>query len=164
MATSISDTAWVNAFEEVKNWFQIETLLPEQEEGIRAFIEKGDVFINLPTGFGKSLVYQSLPIVFDVLNGNSRGTSILLVISPLIALMEDQMKKLTDLGIPAISLAGTDDPELIQQVMNGNYLLVYCSPEFVLSTMSGRGILADSYFRDILIGVAVDEAHCITQW
>lgn len=161
---AFSETLWKAAFDSVKSYFQIHNLMPEQEQAIRAFFERDDVFVNLPTGYGKSLIYQCLPIVADVLYQRPLSSSVVLVISPLKALMADQVQHLNDLGIPAVALSDQDDPEILQQVMNGVYLIVFCSPESVLSTVTGRGILSDAEFQSRLVGVAVDEAHCIIQW
>ena len=78
--------------------------------------------------------------------------------------MDDQIKYLESVGIPAIAIGNEDDPEIIQQVIEGYYILVYCSPEAVLSIATWRGILSSPTFKEKLIGVAIDEAHCITQW
>ena len=166
MATFKATTsAWREALLLAKNQFHIDEFLPEQEEAIKAFLEGRDLFVNLPTGYGKSLIFQTIPIVADALKGNPRGmTSIIVVISPLKSLMHDQVEYLCNLGIPAIAIVDDNDPEIIQQVIDGYYLVVYCSPECVLSTSTWRGIFGASTFREKLIGVAIDEAHCITQW
>ena len=148
----------------VKTQFEIDRLLPEQEVSIRAFMEKGNVFVNLPTGHGKSLIFQCLPIVGDVLTSKACGSSLLVAISPLKALMDDQVKFLRTIGIPAIAIRDEDDPEIIQQVINGCYIVVYCSAQCMLSTATWRGILKAVSFREKQIGVAINEAHCITQW
>lgn len=158
------ENAWTEALSQVQTQFSIDKLFPEQEESIRAFMEKGNVFVNLPTGYGKSLIFQCLPIVADVLNGRERGTSVVVVISPLRSLMKDQVDYLGANGIPAIVIDDEDDPEIIEQVKNGYYILVYCSPERVLSTGTWRGVFHDTSFRERLTGVVIDEAHCITQW
>ena len=77
--------------------------------------------------------------------------------------MEDQVRQPNDIGIPAIAIADEED-ELMQQVLNGNFVLVYGSPECLLSTESCRSIFGCESFKKILIGVAIDEAHCSTQW
>ena len=77
--------------------------------------------------------------------------------------MEDQVRQPNDIGIPAIAIADEED-ELMQQVLNGNFVLVYGSPECLLSTESWRIIFGCESFKNMLIGVAIDEAHCITQW
>ena len=88
----------------------------------------------------------------------------MLVISPFKSLMNDQVEFLGTVGIPAISVGDINDPEIIQQIINGYYILVYCSPEAMLSIATWRDILSCKCFQERLIGFAVDEAHCITQW
>ena len=165
MATGqFREDLWKKAFLPVQEQFHIEQLIPEQKQCIHACLEKGNVFVNLPRGFGKPLVFQCLPIVADIIHILERCSSVLMVISPLKSLMDDQIKYLESVGIPAIAIGNEDDPEIIQQVIEGYYILVYCSPEAVLSTATWRGILSSSIFKEELIGVAIDEAHCITQW
>ena len=96
------------------------------------------MFVNLPTGFGKSLIFQSLPIVADNVSGKPRGSSVIVVISPLRSLMEDQVQYLNNSCIPAIAITDVEDPEIIQQVLNGNFLVVFGSPECLLSNAEQR--------------------------
>ena len=160
----IPEIRWSQAFEEVCRTFGIPSLLPEQEQAIRAFF-RGKVFVNLPTGYGKSLIYQCLPMVADSIFGKPRGSSLILVISPLKSLMEDQVAYLNSIGVPAIVLGDSDDPEIFQQVLNGCYIVVFSSPECLLITSKWRGMFSScDDFKDMMIGVAIDEAHCITQW
>ena len=88
----------------------------------------------------------------------------MVVISPLKSLMKDQVNFLGTIGIPAIAIEGDDDPKIIQQIKNGYYIIAYCSPECMLSIETWRALFDDATFREMLIGVAIDEAHCITQW
>ena len=62
---------------------------PKQLEAVREFVSGKDVFVSLPTGGGKSLCYAVLPAVFDILHQRSTSTSMIIVVSPLIALMKD---------------------------------------------------------------------------
>ncbi|XP_028414616.1 ATP-dependent DNA helicase Q-like 1 [Dendronephthya gigantea] len=163
MAT-FPERAWKEAFLSVQKQFLIDHLLPEQVSAVKAFIEKGNVFVNLPTGYGKSLIFQCIPIVYDILYSRPRGTSVVVVISPLKALMKDQVEYLATFGVPAIAIGDEYDEETIQQVKNGYFLIVYCSPECLLSTSTWREIFNDADFREKLVGVAIDEAHCITEW
>ena len=134
MAAVITEEKWLLAFDVVKNQFESEEIIPEQKEAIRSFFEGKNVFVNLPVGFGKSLTFQCLPIVADVIHEKPRGSSVVVVISPLRSLMEDQVKYLNNLSIPAIAITDEEDPETIQQVLNGIYLVVFGSPECLLST------------------------------
>ena len=120
---------WNAAFEAVKSQFEVPDLLPEQQKAIRSFFQGKNVFVNLPTGFGKSLIFQCLPIVADIVHKKPRGSSIIVVISPLRSLMEDQVRYLMSLGIPAIAITNDEDADIIQQVLNGDYILVFGSPE-----------------------------------
>ena len=105
--------------------FGITELNPLQKEAIASFvIKKGDVFVNLPTGFGKSLIYQALPLIFDVLL--EAPGHIIAVISPLVNLMKDQVEKLTSLGIPAATLSEIDE-EKAKGVEKGVFSIVYGS-------------------------------------
>ena len=72
------------------------------------FIEKIDEFINFPTGFGKSLTYQALPLICDTVRGTTGHivvVVVVVVVSPLVNLMKDQATKLANIGIPAVTLS-----------------------------------------------------------
>ena len=86
MAT-VSENKWKEAFEAMKSQFELTELLSEQQEAIKAFFEEKDVFVNLPPGLGKSLIFQSLPIVADIVHDKPHGSSVIVVISPLRSLM-----------------------------------------------------------------------------
>lgn len=80
--------------------------------------------------------------------------------------MKDQVNYLLNLSIPAIAIVAElrGDPEMIQQVINGNITHVYSSPECLLSSKVRRNIFSNTDFTSKLIGIAVDEVHCIVQW
>ena len=65
---------------------------PEQLQLVRKFVEGNDVFAVLPTGFGKSLCYACLPLVFDSISNSKRGHSIIVVVTPLLAIIKDQVR------------------------------------------------------------------------
>ena len=141
--------------------FGLEALKPWQREAIEGLSgpphEDGSPRRSLviaPTGGGKSLTYQ-LPAAM------LPGTSV--VISPLVALMDDQVRALEARGIPATYLASTLSPEerraRMDRLRSGKVKLVYVAPE----RLANEGALADlSRLRPPL--VAIDEAHCISQW
>lgn len=83
------------------------------------------MFVSLPTGFGKSVIYQSLPMVFDEYSGQQGH--IVIVISPLLSLMEDQVKSLRNLGIKTISVIHLQNEDEIQKLEKGNYSVVYAT-------------------------------------
>ncbi|MCE1228392.1 MAG: ATP-dependent DNA helicase [Firmicutes bacterium] len=124
-----------------------------QETVIRAVLAGQDALAVMPTGSGKSLLYQ-LPA--RLLGGTT------LVISPLIALMKDQVDALTEVGLRATCLNSSLSPEerreRIQALHRGEYELVYAAPEGLEQS------LAFLVERLDLRLIAVDEAHCISQW
>ena len=78
-------------FKAAREQFEIDNLLPEQGNSLCEFVEGQNIFVNLPTGYGKFLIFQYLPIAANALFDKPRGSSILVVISPLRPLMEDQI-------------------------------------------------------------------------
>ena len=90
------------------------------------FIGKTDELINLPTGFGKALIYQALPLVCDTV----RGTTglIVVVVSPLVNLMKDQATKVANIGIPAVTFSDISE-ENMRVVERGAFFVVCGSPE-----------------------------------
>ena len=96
---------WHKAFKAVIEKFEIDNLPPEQENALRKFLGGQNIFVNLPTGYGKSLIFQCLPITADALFEKARDSSGLVVISPLRSLMEDQIRHVNNMGVPAIATA-----------------------------------------------------------
>ncbi|HEY3121716.1 MAG TPA: ATP-dependent DNA helicase RecQ, partial [Vicinamibacteria bacterium] len=131
-----------------------ESFRPGQREAIETLMAVGRLLLVAPTGGGKSLSYQ-LPALF------LPGTT--LVISPLVALMNDQVQALTARGVSATFLASTLDGAEVRRRMArmaaGEFRLVYVAPERLVFP-GFRGLL-----RDVAVPlVAVDEAHCISEW
>ncbi|NQY73495.1 MAG: ATP-dependent DNA helicase RecQ, partial [Candidatus Margulisbacteria bacterium] len=141
-----------NLISSLKRFFGYNTFRNHQKEIIEATLKEQDVFAVLPTGAGKSLCYQ-LPAIIRP------GTTI--VISPLIALMIDQVRQLSELNIPAAFLNSTLDFVDKQHLLThlGNFKLIYVSPEkFMDPEFLAR-------ISDIPVSsVVIDEAHCISQW
>ena len=134
--------------------FGLEQFRPGQREVMEEVIRGRDVLCVMPTGGGKSLCYQLPALVL-------RGVT--LVISPLIALMKDQVDSLLRRGIRATLLNSTLDPSeqlvRIQEIEAGRYDLVYIAPE---RFRSGRFVEMIARIKPALL--AVDEAHCISEW
>ena len=145
--------------------FGVEKLFPEQFKALKAFVDRNDVFLNLPTGFGKSLVFQMAPIVHAELSETHDGFSanpIVVVISPLVSLMEDQVNSLRKLGISAGSIG--EDQVLNRKIEHGECSVVFSSPESLLGNGRWRNMLSSDAYKENLIGIVVDEAHCISHW
>jgi ATP-dependent DNA helicase RecQ len=142
----------------LKRSFGHESFRSGQREIIDAILAGRDAFALLPTGGGKSLTYQ-LPAV--LLSG------LTLVVSPLIALMHDQIDRLLANGIAATALTSGLEPDEYQRraqgVLNGAYRLLYVAPER-LTTSSFLALLAATRERRGIALLAVDEAHCVSEW
>lgn len=138
----------------LQQYWHYESFRPQQEAIIQSVLDKKDTIALLPTGGGKSICYQIPALVNE---------GLCLVVSPLIALMKDQVANLENKNIPAFALhSGLTFPEVKQALHNalhGDYKFLYVSPERLQSRL----------FKEFLPAlninlIAVDEAHCISQW
>ena len=137
-------------------------LKTEQEQSLRKFVAGNDVFVSLPTGFGKSLCYILLPCIFDLIR-EVEGKSIILVFSPLIALIQDQVATISALGITTVCTTDkeTSSSAVTLAVRKGEYQIIFIT--LFLSTR-WRNILSTVTYRSNLVGFIIDEAHCIKKW
>ncbi len=141
--------------EALKRYWGYEAFRPKQEEIVRNILDGRDVCVVMPTGGGKSLCYQ-LPAVLQ-----SGKTAI--VVSPLIALMQDQAVQLAQMGIPAAVLNSSQSwnqqRESERRAEAGEFRLLYLSPERLAKQemVEWLGKVPVSFF-------AIDEAHCISEW
>jgi len=141
-------------YEKLKKHFGYSEFRPHQEEIIQRILDKKDTIVLMPTGGGKSMCYQLPAVLMD---------GITLVISPLIALMRDQVDSLNSNGIPATylnsSLTAAEERAIEQQLERGDFKLLYISPErvFAPNFMSFLSILPIQL-------IAIDEAHCVSSW
>ena len=139
----------------LRRYWGYDTFRPGQEAVVRSVAAGRDACVVMPTGGGKSLCYQ-LPAVLD-----AGRTAI--VISPLIALMQDQVAQLEQMGIPAAfvnsSLAGEERSRILKRAEAGEFRLLYFSPERIAlgDTPEWLKRIPVSFF-------AIDEAHCISEW
>ncbi len=143
-----------NLSDELEKHFGLKSFRNSQEEIISSILDKRNTVVVMPTGGGKSLCYQ-LPAVL------SEGTC--LVISPLIALMKDQVDALARLDIRSTFINSSITPDEINirtnNTVNGMYKLVYVAPE----RLSSRTFIDALRYMNISF-LAVDEAHCISEW
>lgn len=138
----------------LKSTFGHSAFRPKQWDIIHAIIEnRRDVCVVMPTGYGKSLCFQ-FPSVYT--NG------ITVIVSPLISLMQDQVSALEVANISACFLGSAQrNPNIEVEVLNGDYRLVYASPEY-LTGDRGKDLLRK--LKKSLTLIAIDEAHCVSQW
>ncbi|MDE0401186.1 MAG: DNA helicase RecQ [Candidatus Poribacteria bacterium] len=149
-----SQTLTQNPLEILKNVFGHEQFRPFQETIINHILKQQDALIVLPTGGGKSLCYQLPALIFE---------GVTVVISPLISLMQDQVMQLQNRGIRAAFLnhtvGNTEYIATMQQVRQGEIKLLYLAPE----TLVRPEILVMLDDSDVAC-LAIDEAHCISEW
>ncbi len=138
----------------LKTVFGYDDFRPYQEDIIQTVLNGDDCLAVMPTGGGKSLCYQIPAIIF-------KGLTI--VVSPLIALMHDQIRALETIGIDAVALNSSLDwnkySENIKKIKSGEIRLLFLAPETLLTDRC----------KDLLSSVkvdcfAIDEAHCISEW
>src|SRR2546421_10589437 len=138
----------------LKRTYGYSTFRPLQRDIIEATLAGKDVFALLPTGGGKSLCFQ-LPAL--------ARPGLAVVVSPLIALMKDQVDALQAGGVPATflnsSLASPESRARLRGLHNGEYRLLYVAPERLMLS----GFLADLQKWNVNL-LAIDEAHCISEW
>jgi len=139
----------------LRRYWGYDSFRPLQERIVRSLLQKRDTCVVMPTGGGKSLCYQ-LPAAL-------LSEQTVIVVSPLIALMQDQVAQLTQMGITAAllnsSVAATQQTEIMRQASKGQYRLLYLSPE--------RLARADTveWLRNVPVSFfVIDEAHCISEW
>ncbi|WP_175621743.1 DNA helicase RecQ [Chryseobacterium schmidteae] len=142
--------------EVLQQYFGYDSFRLEQANAVKNVIAKKDTFVLMPTGGGKSLCYQVPALVLE-------GTAI--VISPLIALMKDQVDALRVNGISAAyinsSMSSLEQNETLHQLKNGELKLLYVAPE-KLSADNGTFL---KFLNEVNISLfAVDEAHCVSHW
>jgi ATP-dependent DNA helicase RecQ len=138
----------------LKRYWGFDSFREGQDEVVRSVIEGTDTLVLFPTGGGKSLCYQAPATVFSGMT---------LVISPLVALMQDQVQQLKDKGISATFINSTISSYEVEQRLvnarNGMYKLLYCAPERLKTD------LWQAELPNLNIDlIAIDEAHCISEW
>lgn len=159
----MEDTNLQRIVREAGEQLGIATLTADQKRVICEFVKGRDVFVCLPTGSGKSICFAVLPLVFDTLQG--KKGSICLVVSPLTALMKDQVDAFQGRGLSAAFCGSHQkDPETLDRIRAGCYQLVYITPEALVNSTVYRNMLLESVWQDNLIAYVIDEAHCIKTW
>ncbi|HEU4338060.1 MAG TPA: RecQ family ATP-dependent DNA helicase [Nocardioides sp.] len=140
--------------EAARRWFGHRELLPGQEEAVEALLGGRDVLLVAPTGAGKSLAYQLAGLLMD-------GCTV--VVSPLLALQQDQVASLEEVGLTAARLSSAESEEERDRVLaaarDGDLRFLLLSPE----QLANPDVLAEVAAIEPTL-VAVDEAHCVSSW
>ncbi len=151
---------WDGIHSVVKNIPGLCQLKPEQEVCLVHILNGVDVVALLLTGFGKSLIYQLLPVVSEKLGRPKSGKAIFVTVSPLVAFMDNQIKEAAKLGLCAAQLGVYNDWE----IMEGNFSLIFGSPESWILNPKWRAMLASTLYQDNLVAIVGDEAHVAYKW
>lgn len=138
-------------------------LKDEQKTCLTEFMKRRDLFAVLPTGYGKTACYVCLPSAFNFYQERPKEeSSIIVVISPLTALIKDQVSNLTRRHISAGYVDAESSKDVENDVEKGRYDIVYMSPELMVTKW--RGLFASAEYQKRLIGLIIDEAHCVIKW
>ena len=135
----------------------------EQMQALREYIKGKNIVVNLPTGYGKSLIYSLCPLVCDNLRNvkSKKERSMLLLISPLTALMDDQRLSLAQLGLSTLKLTPNVCEADISRIQSGDIQVIILSPKSFERVVVKRTL---QNAKECIHCVAIDEAHCIEEW
>ena len=167
MADSSEDTVLITAVNEcLKGKFSIK---PQQLSAISYILKGIDTLCILPTGFGKSLIYQLLPSLFlkinaenvaETVTSTSTTNPVIVVLSPLLSLIKDQVDSVHQsyLGLNACAL----DPKIYCEIAGGKYDLIFGTPESWLQCKQWREMLTNDFFSSNLVCIVVEEVHKVS--
>ena len=160
MAAPASDNVQLTDGEEraISSYFGFDCLYDHQRKVISDTLLSKDVFLSTKTSSGKSLCYQSIPVVYQ----HRQLPVIVLVISPLLSIMEEQVQLLRAMGFTATVIG--KDPKENNDIKTGKYSFLYTNPETVLKDDEWREVLMTEVYRKTVRLIVVDEAHMVTQW
>ena len=158
LQTPIHNAEFASLEQALKHFFGYDTFRPGQQAVVAAALQKQDLLVVMPTGGGKSLCFQ-LPALLQA--------GVMVVVSPLIALMQDQVAALEANDIAATflnsSLAAAEARQRESQLLRGESKLVYVAPERLLNP-TFLALLDQIQGRVGLSAFAIDEAHCVSEW
>ena len=157
MATLSMDEAFTSALSSFPN---VDVLKPEQKECIAELLSKKDVLGLLPTGFGKSLIYQLFPRVHAFVNDGDKKCHVL-VVSALKAITEEQVLELNEFGISAASIG--DNRKTDNEILQGKFEVVFGSAEMWLRKEWTTKLKSSALQENVEL-LVVDEAHVSQSW
>lgn len=155
------DVVLINA---LKDFPHVDSVRREQKECLENLVQGKDVFAILPTGFGKSLVFQIFPRLMKGLQRNRHSSSVctIIVVTPLVAIMKDQVEQLKGMGVSSAAI-GVDERADEEAAKNGTCEIVYGSPESWLSREWKRE-LQEGQLGKQTVAIAIDEVHSVMEW
>ena len=144
--------------------FGYSSLKEEQLLCMTKFIKGNDVFCILPTGYGKTACFSCLPKAFDLMYDHTEDSrSIIIVVSPLTALIKDQVKALQRRNISVGYIDSENEKDMISDVIKGKFSIVIMGSEMLMGKWRGL-LVSNKVYQKRLVGIVVDEAHCVVKW
>ena len=138
----------------------------KQIECLQTILCHKDVIVNLTVGYGKSRIYQCLPMLLSSVSSSTNV--VVLVVSPLTIIQQDQMQILAEHNIKAFRLPFGDESVVSkddqQKLCKGEYSIVMCHPESLLNNTWGKALLRNEDFTSKVHAVVIDECHIVEDW
>ena len=149
----------------LRDFPQVKVLRKEQKACLLNLARGKDVFAILPTGFGKSLIFQLFPRVSSALcSSEVKPLSTIIVVSPLVSVMRDQVEQLKQLGFSVAAIGIGDECDKDEEkVRNGECEIVFGSPESWLAKTWMKELKEGKLGRQT-VAIALDEVHSVTEW
>lgn len=152
----------------------------KQSVALKSFLRGHDLFVSLPTGFGKSVIFQVAPLCVDFLRGqvdadeqegvtlddvSNKPTrhAVAVIVMPLKALITDQLSRAKELHIDAADVSGGITDDIRKGICSAKYSLLFASPESLLGD-AGHELFNISAIKEQLCGLFIDESHCVSKW
>lgn len=162
---SINEPEFKEAVKEVlkERFPEITSLTEHQYRALFNFIQRKDVFCILPTGYGKSLIFQIAPSVAQRFgkSHNFPEKPILIVICPLNSLIDSHVRELRKRGFRVTSLSTEEDEKAI---LDGEFTFVFCNPESIIRNEKWREMVSSEVYQTNLLGFVTDEVHVVPKW
>lgn len=144
-------------YKTLKKYWGYDEFRPNQLEACKYLIQGKDCFLSMATGTGKSLTFQLPAVALK----DSGIPCVGIVISPLLSLIEDQVSALLAMQIPAVALNSSTPLALENMAMNGDFTLIYTTPEKIVLWRHGLEKLRS---KKRVVTIAIDESHCVSEW
>jgi ATP-dependent DNA helicase RecQ len=126
--------------------------------------DKKNCFVSYPTGSGKSLCYEAYPLFFNLHPVTDCVGIIVIVIEPLIAIMNEQVKRLSSFGFSAISIEEGFSEDQLADIASGKFTFIFSNPERLLGESYWRDVLTSSCYQQHRILLVIDEVHTAVEW
>ena len=141
----------------------IKSLTDHQYRALSNLIDRKDVFCILPTGYGKSLIFQIAPSVAQRLGKthNFPEKPIIIVICPLNSLIDSHVRELRKRGFSVTSLSNEEDE---QAILDGEFTFVFCNPESIIRRAKWREMVSSEIYQANLLAFVTDEVHVVPKW